>query len=74
MLKLLVSLVGLLVRSHTGLLAGNMAFRHQLSVLQRTARRLRLKTRDRVFWVCVSKTWPRGIAPGALGDGEPIPR
>ena len=59
MLKLLVSLVGLFLRSHTGLLAENMALRHQLSVLKRTARRPRLKTRDRVFWVWLSGIWPR---------------
>lgn len=59
MLKLLVSLVGLLFRSHTGLLAENMALRHQLSVLQRTARRPRLKARDRVFWVWLSRIWPQ---------------
>ena len=50
MLKLLVSLVGLLFRSHTGLLAENVALRHHLSVLQRTARRPRLKARDRVLF------------------------
>ena len=49
MLKLLVSLVGLLQRSHTELLAENLALRHQSSVLQPTARRPRLKARDRVF-------------------------
>ena len=59
MLKLLVSLVGLLFRSHTGLLAENMALRHQLSVLQRTARRPRLKAGDRVFWVWLSRIWPQ---------------
>ncbi len=58
MLKLLVSLAGLLLRSHTGLLAENMALRHQLSVLQRTARRPRLKARDRIFWVWLSRIWP----------------
>ncbi len=59
MLKLLVSLVGLLFRSHTGLLAENVALRHRLSVLQRTARRPRLKARDRVFWVWLSRIWPQ---------------
>ena len=58
MLKLLVSLAGLLFRSRTGLLAENMALRHQLSVLQRTARRPRLKARDRIFWVWLSRIWP----------------
>ncbi len=59
MLKLLVSLVGLLFRSHTALLAENMALRHRLSVLQRTARRPRLKARARVFWVWFSRIWPQ---------------
>ena len=58
MLKLLVSLAGLLLRPRTGLLAENMALRHQLSVLQRTARRPRLKARDRIFWVWLSRIWP----------------
>ncbi len=59
MLKLLVSLVGLLFRPHTGLLAENLALRHQLSVLKRTARRPRLKAHDRVFWVWLSRIWPQ---------------
>ncbi len=36
-----------------------MALRHQLSVLQRTARRPRLKACDRVFWVWLSRIWPQ---------------
>ena len=47
------------MRFHTGLLAENLALRHQLSVLRRTARRPRLKARDRVFWVWLSRIWPQ---------------
>jgi putative transposase len=40
------------------LLLENIALRHQLSVLQRTAKRPRLKQSDRIFWVWLSQIWP----------------
>ena len=41
MLKLLVSLVGLLLRSHTEIVTDNLALGHQLIVLQRSVKRHR---------------------------------
>ena len=35
----------------------NLALRQQLAVLQRTAKRPRLRQRDRIFWVWLSKLW-----------------
>ena len=35
----------------------NVALRHQLSVLQRSCGRPRLRRRDRIFWVCLSRLW-----------------
>jgi transposase InsO family protein len=35
----------------------NVALRHQLMVLQRQPRRLRLKDRDRLFWICLRRGW-----------------
>ena len=35
----------------------NLALRHQLAVLQRTAPRPRLRTADRLFWVLLSRLW-----------------
>lgn len=35
----------------------NLALRQQLSILRRRAKRPRLHTRDRVFWVWLSKLW-----------------
>ena len=58
MIKLLVSLVGLFFRSRAGLAAENLALRHQLIVLKRSIKRPRFTTRDRIFWVWLSRIWP----------------
>jgi putative transposase len=56
-------LTGLLrgVRTHRALVLENLALRHQRAVLQRTARRPRLRRSDRVFWILLSRLW-RGWA------------
>jgi hypothetical protein len=45
------------LRSRASLAAENLALRHQLGVLQRSARRPRLRQRDRIFWVWLSRLW-----------------
>jgi hypothetical protein len=52
-------LTGLLrgVRTQRSLVLENLAFRHQLAVLQRTAPRPRLRISDRLFWVLLSRLW-----------------
>src|SRR4029453_9240987 len=52
-------LTGLLrgVRTERSLVLENLALRHQLVVLQRTVRRPRLRTADRLFWVLLSRLW-----------------
>ena len=37
--------------------AENLALRQQLGVLRRSAKRPRLRQRDRVFWVWLSRLW-----------------
>jgi hypothetical protein len=37
--------------------AETLALRHQLGVLQRSVKRRRLRKRDRVFWVWLSRLW-----------------
>ena len=56
-------LTGLLrgVRTHRTLVLENVALRHQLAVLQRTAPRPRLRPSDRLFWILLSRLW-RGWA------------
>ncbi len=37
--------------------ADNLALRQQLAVLQVSAKRPRLRTRDRIFWVWLARRW-----------------
>ncbi len=57
MLTLILS--GLLrgARTQHALVLENLALRHQLAVLQRTAPRPRLRPSDRVFWVLLARLW-----------------
>ncbi len=41
------------------LAAENLALRQQLASLQRKSKRPKLKIRDRVFWVLLSRIWPK---------------
>ncbi len=43
--------------SRLRLVAENLALRQQLLVLQRTGKRPRLRRRDRIFWVWLSRLW-----------------
>ena len=54
-------LTGLLrvLRTRRALVLENLALRHQLAVLQRTAPRPRLRTADRLLWVQLSRLWNR---------------
>ena len=53
---ILIGLVGG-VRTQRFLVFENLALRHQLAVLQRTAQRPRLRTADRLFWVLLARLW-----------------
>ena len=44
-------------RTRHSLILENLALRHQIAVLQRSSKRPRLKMRDRVFWVLLSRIW-----------------
>ena len=43
--------------SRATIVAENLALRHQLGVLQRSVKRPRLRQRDRIFWVLLSRLW-----------------
>jgi putative transposase len=46
------------VISRATLAAENLALRQQLSVLEHSVKRPKLRPRDRVFWVWLSRLWP----------------
>ena len=46
-----------ILRPRAVMAAENLALRQQLGVLQRSVRRPRLRQRDRVFWVWLSRLW-----------------
>jgi len=61
MLAAMITLIltGLLrgVTTQRALMLENLALRHQLAVLQRSAPRPRLRPSDRVLWVLLSRLW-----------------
>ena len=57
-LRLILAFLRAAFGSSAALAAENLALRQQLAVLQRTAKRPKLRKRDRIFWVWLSKLWP----------------
>jgi putative transposase len=43
--------------SRATIVAENLALRHQLGVLQRSVKRPRIRQRDRILWVWLSRLW-----------------
>src|SRR5215468_1188207 len=47
-----------ILRSRAAVELENLALRHQIGVLQRSAaKRLKLTSGDRVLWICLSRLW-----------------
>ena len=58
-LRFVLGLTGAILKSRRNLLFENIALRHQLLVLSRSAHRPRWKPVDRVLWVWLSLVWSR---------------
>ena len=57
-LAALLAALSSIIRSRAELQLENLALRHQIGVLQRSARkRPKLSSRDRLFWVALSRLW-----------------
>jgi putative transposase len=57
-LRTLLATLPWMVRSRAALELENLALRHQIGVLQRSARkRPKLTSGDRLFWTCLSRFW-----------------
>mgnify|MGYP001566633555 FL=1 len=57
MIRLILGFFRSFFLSRTALVAENLALRQQLAVLQVSVKRPRLRTCDRLFWVCQSRFW-----------------
>ena len=57
LLRLIWVLVRALFAKRTDLVAENLALRQQLIVLQRRTKHPRLKTKDRIFWLWLARSW-----------------
>jgi putative transposase len=58
-LQALVAFARTFFRSRVAMQVEILALRHQLGVYQRTCRRPRLRSADRVFWSWLCRAWPR---------------
>ena len=56
-LPILLALFRASVGSRAALAAENLALRQQLAVLKRSVKRPKLRTRDRLFWILLSRLW-----------------
>ena len=57
LLRFVVIFICSYFRNQTELATENLALRQQLAVLQRQSKRPRLKKRDRILWVWLSRFW-----------------
>ena len=58
MIKLFFTFLRSLLLPRSALLFENVALRHQLTVLQRSAKRPRLRQSDRILWAWLLRLWP----------------
>ena len=57
MIFVVVRALALACRGHHELVLENAALRQQLRVMKRTIARPHLRTRDRLFWIVLSRIW-----------------
>ena len=83
LLRLLWAVVRGVSTRRADLVAENLALRQQLIVLHRKTKRPRLKTKDRIFWLWLARSWdgwraspccPDSRLTGGWVDGCPVSR
>jgi hypothetical protein len=57
MLELVYSCLQAMLKERRDLYLENLALRQQLAVLKQSQARLKIKQRDRLFWIWLSRTW-----------------
>ena len=56
--RVIVAVVRAFLLPRSVMLTENLALRHQLGILQRSVKRPKLRQRDRILWVWLSRLWP----------------
>jgi len=57
MINFIKIILSVIIGNHSAIITENMALRHQISVLKRTAKKPKIKMHDRLFWILLSKLW-----------------
>ena len=70
----IVLVVRAVLGSQAKLAAENLVLRHQLGVLQRSVKRPRLRQRERILWVWLSRLWPDWRSSLAIVKPETVIR
>jgi putative transposase len=65
-IKAIYLLIRAFLVSRLSLAAENLALRQQVAVSQHTAERPKLRRRDRIFWVWLSRLWPHWCSALAI--------
>ena len=55
--SIIASVIRAFLRNRADLVGETVALRHQVAILQHSAKRPKLRGRDRIFWVWLSKVW-----------------
>src|SRR6202162_1723768 len=72
-LTTLLATLSSIFRSRAALELENLALRHQIGVLQRSARkRPKLTSGDRLLWICLARLWRDGRSALAIVRPEPV--
>ena len=69
--RLFFVLVRACLLPHATLAAENLALRQQLIVLHRSVKRPKLRNRDRIFWILLSRLWKQWQLKG-LFNGDAV--
>ena len=73
-LKAFVLFFRAMLVSRTSLAVENLALRQQLAVYKQSVKRPKLRPRDRLFWICLSRLWPNWRSALSLVQPETVIR
>ena len=73
LLAFILSVLRPWLRSRAVLMVENLALRQQLAVLRRSVKRPRVRDRDRLFWIWLSRIWTGWSSALVIGAVTAVP-